>query len=117
MMMANISLSVLDKNINVPAGNVKIRKPSRSELMNYLKLSFVTGQCVQKREIFKSDVSSQNIKMGIAEAHVQLIRGLGSTWLESNLMLFLNHILNIATEPKATQTHQEYGLKYFFLFQ
>lgn len=107
IMMANVSLAVLDSSIQVPNGNSKLRKPSRDELLNYLKLSFVTGQCVQKREIFKSDVSSLSVKAGVAHCHVHLVRGLGTSWLESNLTLFLNHLLNIATEPKTTQTHQD----------
>ena len=107
ILIANISLAVLDNTIKLPTGNAKLRKPTRDELFHYLKLSFVTGHCVQKREIFKADVSSQNVKAGLADCHVHLVRGLGSSWLEQNLTLFLNHLLNIATEPKTTQTHQD----------
>lgn len=102
-LLSDLCSSVLDPNVKIPAGHSKLRKPSRDELLGYLRLSFVNGQCVQKREIFKADVASQNVKAGMAECHVNIIRGLGSAWLESNLTLILNHLLTIAAEPKATQ--------------
>ena len=75
IMMANVSLAVLDTTIKVPPGNAKIRKPTRDELLSYFKLAFVTGHCIQKREIFKADVSSPSVKQGMAQCHVHLARG------------------------------------------
>jgi len=107
ILIANLALSALSNSVKLPPENKKERKPTLQEILGYFRQSFITGACVQKREIFKQDISPSIVKLGIADAHVFLVRGLGSSWLEANSTLFLGHILGIAMEPRTTQSHQE----------
>ena len=47
----------------------KLRKPTRSELLAYLKLSFITGAPLAKRELITKNVSSRLVKQGVAQVH------------------------------------------------
>ena len=107
-LIANVAVSCLDHTITVTG---KMRKPTKDELFSYLKMSFLTGSCVQKRELISKNVSTRQIKMGMAEAHVQFVRKMKSggsgNWLELNLSTFLSHILSFLLDPKATMNHQD----------
>lgn len=104
-LLASLTVACLDPSMTVTG---KLRKPSRDELFSYLKLSFLTGSCVQKRELISKNVSSRYVKSGVAEAHVQFIRKMKSDWLEGNLATFLSHVLSLLLDPKVSAaTHQE----------
>ena len=39
------------------------------------------------------------------QAYIEFVRSMGGRWLERNISLFLNHILDLVANPKATPTH------------
>lgn len=39
------------------------------------------------------------------QAYIGFVRTMGGLWLERNISLFLNHVLNLVANPKATPTH------------
>ena len=39
------------------------------------------------------------------KAYVEFVKCLGGVWLERNINEFLNHILNLVTNPRACPTH------------
>ena len=100
---------MLDPKITLgPVASAKTRKPSRDELLQYLKLSFITGSCVQKRELISKNVSNRLVKQGVAEAHIEIVRRMQTEWLEANLTLFIAHVLSLLLDARcANSPHQE----------
>ena len=43
-LLANVSSAVLDPSITLGPSMAKFRKPSKDDLLNYLKMSFITGE-------------------------------------------------------------------------
>ena len=107
LLIATVASSVLDPLI-VLKDQPKLRKPTRDELLAYLKLSFITGAPVAKRELITKNVSSRLVKQGVAQAHVELVRRMRGEWLEANLTLFIAHTLSLLLDPRqAAATHQD----------
>ncbi len=48
---------------------------------------------------------NREVRIGVAYAYVELANLLGSEWLEKNLKLFINHLLNLVNNTKAVSTH------------
>nr|CAB3252346.1 HEAT repeat-containing protein 5B-like [Phallusia mammillata] len=88
----------------------KGRKPSLDEALTALANGFLNaGSSGGARDLLKgsSTVSVRNIRIGITEAYVEFVRELGTEWLERHLAVFLNKVLDIVAQPKATSTHVE----------
>ena len=39
------------------------------------------------------------------QSYVELIKCMGGLWLERNISVFLNHVLDLVANPRATSTH------------
>ena len=53
-----------------------------------------------------SQVINREIRIGVTYAYVELANLLGSQWLERNLKLYINHVLNLVNgTTKAVSTH------------
>lgn len=39
------------------------------------------------------------------QAYIEFVKSMGGLWLERNISVFLNHILDLVANPKATPTH------------
>ena len=76
--------SISENNINVSKRNINnsLDKPSSSQIIN------------------------REIRIGVTYAYVELANLLGSQWLERNLKLYINHVLNLVNgTTKAVSTH------------
>jgi len=58
-------------------------------------------------DLMKGSVVSQDLRVGVSHAYVAMVRALGPVWLERNLSSVLNHILELASNPKAGSNHTE----------
>ncbi|XP_040574960.1 HEAT repeat-containing protein 5B [Lepeophtheirus salmonis] len=48
---------------------------------------------------------SQDVRVGISHSYVVTVTTLGGLWLEKNHNIFLTHILELVSHPKASSTH------------
>lgn len=48
---------------------------------------------------------NREIRVGVTHAYVEYVKCMGGLWLERNIPVFLNHVLNLVGSPKATPTH------------
>ncbi|XP_070179925.1 HEAT repeat-containing protein 5B-like isoform X2 [Littorina saxatilis] len=48
---------------------------------------------------------NREIRVGITHAYVELMKCMGGAWLERNISIFLNHVLDLVANPRATHTH------------
>jgi len=58
-------------------------------------------------DLMKGSVVSQDLRVGVSHAYVAMVRTLGPVWLERNLSVVLNHILELASSPKAGSNHTD----------
>ncbi|XP_078491480.1 HEAT repeat-containing protein 5B-like [Ciona intestinalis] len=87
----------------------KGKKPSLEEVLNSLSNGFLNaGSTGGARDLLKgnsSPSSIRNIRIGISEAFVEFVRELGSDWLQKNVSTFLNKVLEMVAQPKASVSH------------
>ena len=55
----------------------------------------------------KGGVVSQDLRVGVSHAYVEMIRYLGPVYLERHLLTILQHILELASNPRAGTSHTE----------
>ncbi|XP_067680006.1 HEAT repeat-containing protein 5B-like isoform X1 [Haliotis asinina] len=48
---------------------------------------------------------NREIRVGVTHAYVEFIKCMGGLWLERNISVFLNHILEVVANPRATPSH------------
>ncbi|TRY62952.1 hypothetical protein TCAL_15248 [Tigriopus californicus] len=48
---------------------------------------------------------SQDVRVGVTHCYVIMVQTLGPQWLEKNLSQLLNHVLELASHPKAATSH------------
>uniref|UniRef100_H2Y0W9 HEAT repeat-containing protein 5B n=1 Tax=Ciona intestinalis TaxID=7719 RepID=H2Y0W9_CIOIN len=84
----------------------KGKKPSLEEVLNSLSNGFLNaGSTGGARDLLKGNSSRKNIRIGISEAFVEFVRELGSDWLQKNISTFLNKVLEMVAQPKASVSH------------
>uniref|UniRef100_H2Z3U9 HEAT repeat-containing protein 5B n=1 Tax=Ciona savignyi TaxID=51511 RepID=H2Z3U9_CIOSA len=88
---------------------VKGKKPTLEEVLVSLSNGFLNaGSTGGARDLLKgnsSPSSIRNIRIGISEAFVEFVQELGSDWLQKNLSIFLNKVLEMVAQPKAAVSH------------
>ncbi|CAF1564553.1 unnamed protein product, partial [Adineta ricciae] len=47
----------------------------------------------------------REIRIGVTHTYVELALVLGTSWIEQNLSLFINHVLELAGNPRASTSH------------
>lgn len=87
-------------------------KPAKLEdVLNILASGFLKGgmgflKGSTAGEMIKGSGSvNREIRVGITHAYVELIKCMGGLWLERNISVFLNHVLDLVANPRATPTH------------
>ncbi|PVD26321.1 hypothetical protein C0Q70_13992 [Pomacea canaliculata] len=103
-------------NLLASAQNTKVQigkvKPAKLEdVLNILASGFLKGgmgflKGSAAGEMIKGSASiNREIRVGITHAYVEFIRCMGGLWLERNISIFLNHVLDLVANPRATPTH------------
>jgi len=69
-----------------------------------------TDDGVAKHKVFAALTGNRTSTLSInlsdiPQAYVEFIRLMGPQWLEKNMALFIDHIVSLAGNPKATPTH------------
>ncbi|XP_072169312.1 HEAT repeat-containing protein 5B-like [Diadema setosum] len=94
-----------------PPKDAKAKHLSSDDILNLLASGFVKGTSGFLRggsgELLKGGggMVNREIRVGVTQAYVVLVKTLGGLWLERNLSLFMEHTLGLLASPKATQTH------------
>ncbi|XP_072425084.1 HEAT repeat-containing protein 5A isoform X1 [Chiloscyllium punctatum] len=85
-----------------------VRKTTLEETMNLLASGFLRGGSGFLRvsgEMLKGGSSvNRDVRIGVTQAYVAFISTLGGQWLELNFAAVLEHVLELVSHPKATQT-------------
>ncbi|XP_036118172.1 HEAT repeat-containing protein 5B isoform X3 [Molossus molossus] len=50
---------------------------------------------------------NREVRVGVTQAYVVFVTTLGGQWLERSFAIFLSHVLDLVSHPRATQTHVE----------
>jgi len=103
----NSSQNTMTKS-NTNAANAK--KIKTEDILNYLAGGFLRGNIgflkSNTTERIKGPTSVQReIRIGVTHTYVELALVLGTTWIEQNLSLFINHVLELAGNPRASTSH------------
>ncbi|GBP42418.1 HEAT repeat-containing protein 5B [Eumeta japonica] len=92
----NIGHQSVQQSKKDPAKNVV----SLEEALNLLMGAFLRGgTSFLKGEIIKSGSGVNR------EAYVIFVQNMGGSWLERNMTVFLNHVLDLVANPKAASSH------------
>ncbi|CAI9730243.1 repeat-containing 5B-like isoform X2 [Octopus vulgaris] len=88
-----------------------LSKGKQVEALNILAAGFLRGglgflKSSAAGEMIKgSGHVNREIRVGVTHAYVEYVKCMGGLWLERNIPVFLNHVLNLVGSPKATPTH------------
>ncbi|XP_071161425.1 HEAT repeat-containing protein 5B-like isoform X1 [Mytilus edulis] len=96
------------QSVKTPVGKAKLVKVE--DVLTLLASGFLKGGIgflKSSGEMIKGSSKEINreIRVGITHAYIGFVRTMGGLWLERNISLFLNHVLNLVANPKATPTH------------
>ena len=94
----NQTLVGLVRNVTLPNSN------SSSSLNSDSQQNVNTDSPIQQSASGSSS-SSREIRIGVTYAYIELANFLGADWLQKNLNLYLNHILNLVNGTKSVQNH------------
>ncbi|OXA59612.1 HEAT repeat-containing protein 5B isoform X2 [Folsomia candida] len=80
---------------------------SLQEGLGVLMTGFLRGATsFLKGEIIKGGSGvNREVRVGVTHAYVSFVEKMGSSWLEKNLDIFTNHILELVANPKAATSH------------
>ncbi|CAF2246902.1 unnamed protein product [Rotaria magnacalcarata] len=86
------------------------KKVKAEDLLNYLAGGFLRGNIgflkSNTTERLKGPTTVQReIRIGVTHTYVELALVLGTPWIEQNLSLFINHVLELAGNPRASTSH------------
>ncbi len=104
---SNINQNTMNKS-NANIANIK--KLKTEDILNYLASGFLRGNIgflkSNTTERIKGPTTVQReIRIGVTHTYVELALVLGTSWIEQNLSLFINHILELAGNPRASTSH------------
>lgn len=98
------------QSVKTPVGKAKL--VNVEDVLNLLASGFLKGgigflKSSAAGEMIKGSSKEINreIRVGITHAYIEFVKSMGGLWLERNISLFLNHILDLVANPKATPTH------------
>ncbi|UJR09975.1 hypothetical protein I4U23_014199 [Adineta vaga] len=104
---SNLSQSTMNKSSTNTANAKKIKS---EDILNYLAGGFLRGNIgflkSNTTERIKGPTTVQReIRIGVTHTYVELALVLGTSWIEQNLSLFINHVLELAGNPRASTSH------------
>lgn len=90
--------------------SANVKKVKVEDMLNYLAGGFLRGNIgflkSNTTERLKGPTTVQReIRIGVTHSYVELAVLLGTTWIEQNLTLFINHVLELAANPRSSTTH------------
>uniref|UniRef100_H3B3B5 HEAT repeat-containing protein 5B n=1 Tax=Latimeria chalumnae TaxID=7897 RepID=H3B3B5_LATCH len=104
-----MATALMPKQAAVMRQNVK--RASLEEVLELMATGFLrggSGFLKSGGEMLKGGGSvSREVRVGVTQAYVVFITTLGGQWLERNFAIFLSHVLDLVSHPRATQTHVE----------
>lgn len=88
----------------------KAKLPSLEEVLGILMMGFLRGGIgflkVGAGEMIKGASGvCREIRVGVTHAYVVFVQTMGSIWLERHVPVFLQHCLELVSNPKASSTH------------
>ncbi|CAG2165004.1 unnamed protein product, partial [Oppiella nova] len=87
-----------------------VRVVSLDEALNLLASGFLRGGIGFLKsggEMIKGVTVSRETRVGVTHAYVVVVSVLGSVWLERNMSVFLQHLLDLLANPKAITSHMD----------
>src|SRR5699024_354457 len=78
------------------------------EILNLLASGFLRGGIgfLKAGEMIKgSSTANREIRIGVSHAYVAFATQIGNSWIEKNISVFLEHLFEILSNPKALATH------------
>ncbi|CAF1187973.1 unnamed protein product, partial [Didymodactylos carnosus] len=104
--LSNMNQSSQKANSNTNS----IRRAKTEDILNYLAGGFLRGGVgflkSNTTERIKGPTAVQReIRIGVTHTYVELARYLGTSWLEKNLSLFIDHVLELAGNPRSSTSH------------
>ncbi|CAF1344983.1 unnamed protein product [Adineta steineri] len=92
------------------ANTANTKKIKTEDILNYLAGGFLRGNIgflkSNTTERIKGPTTVQReIRIGVTHTYVELALVLGTSWIEQNLSLFINHVLELAGNPRASTSH------------
>ncbi|XP_077585849.1 HEAT repeat-containing protein 5B [Stigmatopora nigra] len=104
-----MATALMPKQAAVMRQNVK--RATLDEVLELMATGFLrggSGFLKSGGEMLKGGVSvSREVRVGVTQAYVVFVTTLGGQWLERNFATFLSHVLDLVSNPRATQTHVE----------
>ncbi|KAI1285000.1 HEAT repeat-containing protein 5B [Halotydeus destructor] len=90
----------------------KLKLASLDDLLNLLSTGFLKGGIgflkTGATDMIKgSSTVPREIRVGVAHSYVTMIAYLGNVWLEKNMALYITHLLDLLTNPKASSSHMD----------
>lgn len=90
----------------------KNKLATAEDMMNLLASGFLKGGIGFLKggatEMIKgSSTVAREVRVGVTHAYVTMIHYLGNAWLEKNMSLYLSHLLDLLTNPKAVTSHMD----------
>ncbi|XP_072565589.1 HEAT repeat-containing protein 5B isoform X3 [Paramormyrops kingsleyae] len=102
-----MATALMPKQAAIMRQNVK--RATLEEVLELMSTGFLRGGSSFLKsggEMLKGGGSvSREVRVGVTQAYVVFVTTLGGQWLERNFAAFLSHVLELASHPRATQTH------------
>ncbi|KAL3874425.1 hypothetical protein ACJMK2_037438 [Sinanodonta woodiana] len=86
----------------------KVKQLQIEDSLSILAAGYLRGGFgfLKSGEMMKGGGSvNREIRVGVTHAYVEFVKCMGGLWLERNISVFLNHVLDLVANPKATPTH------------
>lgn len=91
------------------AGNKSLKPTTLDEAFGILMSGFLRGGASFLKgtgEMIKgSSGVNREVRVGVTHSYVVFVQKMGGAWLERNLQVFLNHVLDLVANPKAASSH------------
>ncbi len=92
------------KAVAGPPGSAQSKALSIEDALAILMQGFLKGGSGSSLIKGGSPVS-QEVRVGVTHCYVTMVQTLGTAWLEKNLAIVLNHLLELVSHPKAATNH------------
>ncbi|XP_074651872.1 HEAT repeat-containing protein 5B-like [Tubulanus polymorphus] len=110
-LLAQLLAAALNPKSYMP-GKAANKRLGLDDVFNLLSTGFLRGgmgflKGSTAGEIMKGGGSGVNreVRVGVTHSYVEFVKAMGGLWLERNLADFLNHVLCLVLNPRATPTH------------
>ncbi|KAK3093785.1 hypothetical protein FSP39_020183 [Pinctada imbricata] len=89
----------------------KSKQAKLEDVLNLLASGFIKGgigflKSSSAGDMIKGSTNiNREIRVGVTHAYIEFVKQMGGLWLERNISVFLNHVLELVANPKATPSH------------